>query len=147
MPRSSPARRAKASADKCARLRTQRGLVSTICIGRGMNASSSPDRAAATVDTDPTQTLMADDAFAQRIAAILAEAVAKTSALDPEYLKTRDPDYLMTIEEVAEFFRVPLGTVRKWREKKSGPPASMIGVKLRFRRGDVIAWFESRRVV
>jgi len=65
----------------------------------------------------------------------------------PAAFTQNDPDYLMTIEEVAEFLRVPLRTVRKWREKKAGPPARMIGRSLRFRRGDVTHWFLSQPLV
>ncbi|MEK6312061.1 MAG: helix-turn-helix domain-containing protein, partial [Curtobacterium sp.] len=39
---------------------------------------------------------------------------------------------------------VPVGTVRKWREKKTGPRARLIGRSLRFRFGDVRAWFDAQ---
>ncbi|MEK6342882.1 MAG: helix-turn-helix domain-containing protein [Curtobacterium sp.] len=58
---------------------------------------------------------------------------------------TGDPDEaLLTIDEVARYLRVPVGTVRKWREKKTGPRARLIGRSLRFRFGDVRAWFDAQ---
>jgi len=61
------------------------------------------------------------------------------------FLPTDDPDdMLLTITELASYLRVPLGTIRKWREKGKGPKGRMVGKSLRFRFGDVRDWFESQ---
>jgi len=47
------------------------------------------------------------------------------------------PDDLLTVEEVAEIFRVPVATVRKWRNEGSGPPGFRVGKYVRYRRSAV----------
>lgn len=77
----------------------------------------------------------------------IAAPLAATAVDDPALLllkRMSDPGYLMTVEDVAAYLRVPVGTVRKWREKDCGPTARPIGKYLRYRAGDVIAWFESQ---
>lgn len=56
---------------------------------------------------------------------------------------TATPEFL-TAPELAEFLRVPLGTVRKWRHEGTGPRARRIGNHLRYRRTDVEAWLRTR---
>ncbi len=46
----------------------------------------------------------------------------------------------LTAEEVAEYLRVPLGTLYVWRTRKRGPAALRIGKHLRYRRVDVERW-------
>jgi len=46
-------------------------------------------------------------------------------------------DELMTLEEVAEVFRVPPATVRKWRSNRDGPSGFRVGKYVRFRRSEV----------
>ena len=48
-----------------------------------------------------------------------------------------DGDELLTIEEVAEIFKVPVGTVRKWRTERTGPEGFRVGKYVRFRRSVV----------
>jgi hypothetical protein len=40
-------------------------------------------------------------------------------------------------------YRVPLGTVRRWRLVGGGPPFIKIGNLVRYRRTDVEAWLAS----
>ncbi|MFI7598203.1 helix-turn-helix domain-containing protein [Actinoplanes sp. NPDC049681] len=55
---------------------------------------------------------------------------------------------LLTLEEVAEIFRVPPATVRKWRSNREGPLGFRVGKYVRFRRSQVdkfIADMEERQ--
>ncbi|GGL24195.1 hypothetical protein GCM10014719_27340 [Planomonospora parontospora subsp. antibiotica] len=47
---------------------------------------------------------------------------------------------LWTVEEVAEYLGVPVGTLYQWRYKKTGPPGRRIGKYLRYLPEDVHAW-------
>jgi excisionase family DNA binding protein len=48
-----------------------------------------------------------------------------------------DNDELLTVDEVAEIFKVPVGTIRKWRTERTGPEGFRVGKYLRFRRSAV----------
>jgi excisionase family DNA binding protein len=59
-----------------------------------------------------------------------------------EHLK---PDSeLMTVQDVARYLRVPVGTLRNWRVTGDGPPAARIGRHVRYRRADVESWVAER---
>jgi excisionase family DNA binding protein len=49
---------------------------------------------------------------------------------------------LMTEQELAEYVRVSLRTVRKWRAEGTGPPYLRAGRQIRYRKRDVDAWLE-----
>lgn len=49
---------------------------------------------------------------------------------------------LWTIEDVATFLRVPVGTLYQWRHRGTGPRAARVGRELRYDPADVRAWFE-----
>jgi len=51
---------------------------------------------------------------------------------------------LLSIEEVAEYLDVPVGTVRTWRANKSGPRGIRVGKHVRYRPSDVEIWLELR---
>jgi excisionase family DNA binding protein len=51
-------------------------------------------------------------------------------------------DQLMTIEEVATFLRVPVGTLYQWRYKGTGPKSVRVGRHVRYRQNDVQSWLE-----
>jgi excisionase family DNA binding protein len=53
--------------------------------------------------------------------------------------ETADPPF-MTLEEVAEYLRTPVNTLRYWRHKGEGPQAGRFGGRLMYRRTDVDAW-------
>ena len=60
----------------------------------------------------------------------------------------RDPtrrDALLTIEEVAELFRMPVATLRYWRVLGTGPRGFIIGRRLRYWRHDVLDWLDEQR--
>ena len=54
-------------------------------------------------------------------------------------------DELLTINEVAEMLRVPVGTLRYWRHLGAGPHSFKVGRWVRYRRGDVRAWLNAKR--
>ncbi len=54
-------------------------------------------------------------------------------------------DELLTIDEVAEMLRVPVGTLRYWRHLGAGPHSFKVGRWVRYRRGDVRAWINAKR--
>jgi excisionase family DNA binding protein len=47
---------------------------------------------------------------------------------------------LWTIEDVAEYLRVPVDTLYQWRHRKKGPPAARVGRHLRYDPHEVRAW-------
>lgn len=54
---------------------------------------------------------------------------------------------LWSVEEVAEYLRVPAKTIYAWRYQGFGPPAFRLGKHLRFRPAEVEAWLMERRDV
>jgi predicted DNA-binding transcriptional regulator AlpA len=53
---------------------------------------------------------------------------------------------LLAEREVATLLRVDRATLRRWRERQTGPLFFRLGPKLiRYQQGDVLAWIESRR--
>jgi excisionase family DNA binding protein len=53
---------------------------------------------------------------------------------------------LLTVEETAAFYRVPVKTIYSWHATGRGPKAYRVGRYLRFRRSDVLAHLESRAI-
>jgi excisionase family DNA binding protein len=51
-----------------------------------------------------------------------------------------EADELLTIDEVASIFKVPLKTVRAWRSNREGPRGFRVGKYVRFRRSAVDAF-------
>lgn len=54
------------------------------------------------------------------------------------------PRDLMTIEEVAEYLRVPVASLRYWRSLGRGPKAARVGKHLRYRRAEVDRWLDEQ---
>jgi len=52
---------------------------------------------------------------------------------------------LLTVEEVAEWLGVPVGTIYAWRYRGCGPVSYKVGRHVRFRREDVEAWLVDQR--
>jgi len=48
-----------------------------------------------------------------------------------------------TIDDVAEYLRVPVETLRTWRKKRTGPPARRCGKHLRYDPDAVRAWLNT----
>lgn len=56
-----------------------------------------------------------------------------------------DPDELLKTPALADWLGVAEITIKKWRMKNEGPPATRVGVRmLRYRRGDVVSWLRGR---
>lgn len=49
---------------------------------------------------------------------------------------------LWTVQDVADYLRVPVQTVYSWRVQGRGPRASRMGKHLRYRSEDVITWLD-----
>ena len=52
---------------------------------------------------------------------------------------------LLTVEEVAAWLGVPVGTIYAWRYRSAGPASYKVGRHVRFRRGDIERWLEDQR--
>jgi predicted DNA-binding transcriptional regulator AlpA len=56
---------------------------------------------------------------------------------------TRPPDdRLLTEEDLAEMLRVTPRTVRRWRQKRTGPRVVRVMGAPRYWRSDVVAWVD-----
>lgn len=53
---------------------------------------------------------------------------------------TSASDELLTSDEVAEFFKVPVWTVRKWRASGTGPKGVRVGRHVRYWRSECVRW-------
>jgi excisionase family DNA binding protein len=51
---------------------------------------------------------------------------------------------LLLIEEVAEYTRIPLSTLRYYRHVGQGPRSFKLGNRVAFKRSDVDAWIEQQ---
>lgn len=51
---------------------------------------------------------------------------------------------LMTVQEVSELTKVPVGTFYGYRTKGGGPRSLKLGRHLRYRRSDVEAWIDAQ---
>lgn len=51
-------------------------------------------------------------------------------------------EQLMTIQELAQYLGVPVGTLYQWRYRREGPPGFRVGRHVRYRRSDVEMWIE-----
>lgn len=54
---------------------------------------------------------------------------------------------LWTVEDVAEYLGVPVGTIYHWRVKGYGPLGVRVGRFVRFRGSDVVAWLDAQQAV
>jgi excisionase family DNA binding protein len=55
------------------------------------------------------------------------------------------PDEILTTDELAALLKVPKATVYRWTSDGSGPPFYKIGRHNRWKRSEVLAWFDSRQ--
>lgn len=57
-----------------------------------------------------------------------------------------DPERLLTIIELSNYLRIPVGSIRNWRpghvKYAGGPPRIKVGRNLRFRVRDVNEWLD-----
>ena len=57
----------------------------------------------------------------------------------------RDKNKLLTTEELADYFDVPVKTIYQWRLAGKGPRAARVGRHLRYDEADVAAWLEEQK--
>ena len=55
-----------------------------------------------------------------------------------------DPDQLLTPEDAASFLAIKSETLAHWRTRQQGPAFRKIGRAIRYRRGDLITYSNSR---
>lgn len=77
------------------------------------------------------------------IEAALESSAALEQAL--EVLRQARDHELMTVNEVAEYLRVPTATIYAWRKHGAGPDGFKVGRHKIFRRADIDAWLETRK--
>ena len=58
----------------------------------------------------------------------------------PHHDDNHEDDEMLSIEEAAEFLRVPVATLRYWRYCGEGPFAFKVGRHVRYWRTDLILW-------
>jgi len=52
---------------------------------------------------------------------------------------------MMTVEDLAEYLGLPIGTIYKQRSEGTGPPGYRVGKFVRWKRSEVDAWLETKR--
>jgi excisionase family DNA binding protein len=55
-----------------------------------------------------------------------------------------EPDEILTTDEVAALLKVPKATLYKWTAERTGPPFYRLGKHQRWKRSEVMAWFDER---
>lgn len=53
-------------------------------------------------------------------------------------------EQLMTVQELARYLGVPVGTLYQWRYRREGPAGFRVGRHVRYRRADVQKWIEQQ---
>lgn len=57
-----------------------------------------------------------------------------------------DRDALIDSAELADYLRVPIGTLDQWASKGGGPLYHKVGIHRRYHPADVKAWLADRRL-
>ena len=52
---------------------------------------------------------------------------------------------LLLMDEVAALIRVPVNTLRYYRQRGGGPPSFRVGRRVLYRRADVLDWIDQQR--
>lgn len=63
---------------------------------------------------------------------------------NPQRRNAAHDGQLWTVEEVAEYLRIPQKTLYQWRLKGQGPIGKRIGRYLRYRQDDVLRWVDAQ---
>ena len=61
--------------------------------------------------------------------------------------KRLDPQYLLTPKELAQYWRVGVGTLQQWRQSGTGPFYIKIGGKVMYPRQGILKYEKNRRYV
>jgi predicted DNA-binding transcriptional regulator AlpA len=59
-------------------------------------------------------------------------------------MESQAADRLLSSQELADYFSVPLNTVYVWRARGTGPPGIKVGRFTRYRMSEVDAWLDER---
>lgn len=70
--------------------------------------------------------------------------MSQESSLSTETLHVLRKKGLLSPEDLAEFLRVPLGSVYKWRATGSGPRGARVGRHVRYTAESVARWLEQQ---
>ena len=54
---------------------------------------------------------------------------------------------ILTLSEVAELTRLPISTLRYYRQRGSGPPTFRVGRRVVAYESDVLAWLDQQREI
>ena len=57
-------------------------------------------------------------------------------------MSTLDP--LLSVQDLAAYLEVPVGTLYAWRYRRQGPTGFKVGRHLRYRKSDVDLWINER---
>jgi predicted DNA-binding transcriptional regulator AlpA len=60
-------------------------------------------------------------------------------------MSTTTIEPIWTINDVAAFLRIPVGTLYQWRHRRIGPRACKVGRHLRYDPMEVRAWLAEQR--
>lgn len=55
-------------------------------------------------------------------------------------------EQLITVQELAQYLGVPVGTLYQWRYRREGPPGFRVGRHVRYRWKDVEDWISQQMV-
>jgi predicted DNA-binding transcriptional regulator AlpA len=55
-------------------------------------------------------------------------------------------DELWTVDDLADFLKIPKATIYNWNYLRVGPQPMKVGRRLRWWRSEVIAWVNEQRV-
>jgi excisionase family DNA binding protein len=53
-------------------------------------------------------------------------------------------DHLLSVRDLAEYLRVPIGTLYAWRYRGQGPSGFRVGRHVRYRQIDVDGWIQQQ---
>lgn len=60
-------------------------------------------------------------------------------------MRSLKPGQLLSSQELADFLKVPVRTIHRWRSNGDAPKAIRVGRHLRFETRDVLEWMERRK--
>lgn len=67
-----------------------------------------------------------------------------TDSIEDESVRINSGDDRLTVREVADRYRLALGTLRYWRHIGYGPASFALGRKVFYRRSDVEDWLDEQ---
>jgi excisionase family DNA binding protein len=80
-----------------------------------------------------------------RLKSLVKEAVQEVLA-EREVIRTNTDDEFLTVEEAAKFLRLSVATLYDNKRSNRGIPSYKTGKRLVYKKSDLIAWREARKV-